>query len=248
MIMIVDLAGVPGDFPANILTGQENAYAKSKIQKANSLINKVHNGYFRSVARRKVRKHKKTLNAKKKEKKRIVMIGASSLTEWDHAKSAFKGYDLINLAVAGSKSKDWQHCWKIATMFKPDAIIICSGANDIERGASADKTAEINKKIIKKIRSERPGVKIFYIGIYPCRSRIRFHAIGKMKKVESQMKKFCKKTKNVTYLDVGSSMSHPDGKPLTKKMFRDSCHPTQKTYDTIWVEKVAKPVIESLSS
>ena len=188
---------------------------------------------------------RKTNRAVKANRKKIVLAGSSSMDGWYTAPQAFAPYEVINMAVGGTRVTDWLEWYKDSIVrYKPSAVVVYVGSNDVRNGdnvSGADNAAN-TIRLLKKIHKKLKNVPIWYVSICPCWSRK--NGWKDIKISNSLVRQYCKKTKDVYYIDIASAFMAADGTP-DKSLFLDQLHPNAKGYQ-IWKKLVAKKVKKKL--
>jgi lysophospholipase L1-like esterase len=177
---------------------------------------------------------------------RIVLAGSSSMDLWYSAPQAFAPYKVLNMAVGGSKVSDWLKWYPdMIVRYKPSAVVLYVGANDLANGNSvrgAD-NAQNTIALLNQLSSRLKDVPIYYVGVCPC--HIRKGAWQEIAMSNSLVSSYCNVTKNVYYLDLPSKIVRSDGTPDPELFLPDQLHPSTKGY-LVWKEHVAGPVKTNL--
>lgn len=184
--------------------------------------------------------------ATKQNKGKILLAGSSSMDYWASAAQAFSPYEVVNTAIAGSTVEDWLVWYpKLITRYKPAAVVLYVGSNDLGHGAwiSGEQNAANTIRLLNKISKKLKKVPIFYVSINPCWSRTG--AWEKIRVSNSLVRKHCARKKNLYYIDIVSASSRADGTPDPSLFLSDRLHPSAKGY-AIWKKKVASAVKKKL--
>ncbi len=149
-----------------------------------------------------LRKYRSPKNSSNRGK--VVLAGSGLLDHWGMGVySAFGSTDVINNAISHSTLANWKS-WvkKLITSYKPKAVVLCIGSDDIGAGGvvTAAQCTDTMKKIIKKIRKKSRKTKIFVCSLpyYPDKP----DSWPTISEVNSIMRKYCKKKKALTYLNL----------------------------------------------
>jgi lysophospholipase L1-like esterase len=172
----------------------------------------------------------------------ILFIGSSSFTKWTDVQDYFPGFTIINRGFGGSSLPHLiLYANDIIFPYKPRQIVIYCGDNDL--AASDTVTAETVynrfKQFFHLVRENLPRVSIAFVSIKPSPSRQRL--MPKMSEANSLIKKFLKKQKNASFIDVYHKMLNKDGTPIGAIFTKDSLHMNAKGYK-IW-QKVIEPYL-----
>lgn len=170
----------------------------------------------------------------------ILFIGSSSFTKWTDVQDYFPGFPIINRGFGGSALPHLiLYANDIIFPYKPRQIVIYCGDNDL--AASDTITAETVYKRFKQLfhltRANLPGVSIAFVSIKPSPRRKKL--MPKMSEANSLIKKFLKKQKKASFIDVYHKMLNKDGSPIGEIFTKDSLHMNAKGYK-IW-QKMIEP-------
>ncbi len=132
----------------------------------------------------------------------IVFIGSSSIRKWVTLESDFAPYKVVNHGFGGSKIADSTYYYdRLVTPFKPEAIVIFSGTNDIHGMTKTSKTGEAVfeefTKFYKKSVSTLPGVPVFYISISP--TKARWSVWNEAQKANKLIREYAEKNSLLTF-------------------------------------------------
>ncbi len=178
----------------------------------------------------------------------VVLAGSSSMAYWSSAQSAFSPYKIKNTAIGGTTVLQWIQWYRDKiTQYKPRAVVIYVGSNDLDNGDQV--TGSVNAsntiRLIKLIRNELQYTPIFYISVNPCYSRQG--AWNEIAQSNTQMKTYCESQTHMYYIDIAAAFALSDGKPNSKLFLSDQLHPNEAGY-AIWKTTVAGYVKEKLKA
>ncbi len=172
----------------------------------------------------------------------ILFVGSSSFRMWTDVQSDFPGYTIINRGFGGSTLPDViRYTRDIIIPYHPKQVVIYCGDNDLAASDTVT-AATVTKRfqqLFYSIRKELPKATITYVSIKPSPSRM--HLMNKMKVTNARIKKFLKKQKRASYIDVFTPMLTADQKPKPEIFLKDSLHMNKEGYQ-IW-QKAIKPYL-----
>jgi lysophospholipase L1-like esterase len=175
-------------------------------------------------------------------KGKVLLAGSSSIEYWTSAASAFAPLKILNMGIAGTKVSDWQKLYtKLIVKYKPSAVVLYVGANDIGNGngTSGSMTAAATRSLIQNIQKSLPGVPIYYVSIFPTLKRC--NAWHEIRVCNKAMKAYCASQKNLYYIDVASYFWEDN--TLSPELYAtDKLHLSKMGYE-IW-EDVICPVVK----
>jgi len=167
-------------------------------------------------------------------KKQILFVGSSSFTKWKDVQNYFPAYPILNRGFGGSSLPDVIRYEKdIIFPYQPKQIVIYCGENDV---ASSDTITgaivlERFKQLYTDIRAQFPKTSIVFISLKPCPSRWKMK--DRMIEANTLIKKFLKKKKHASFVNVWNAMLDANGNPIADIFIEDQLHMNAKGY-AIW--------------
>tara|TARA_B100001094_G_scaffold327722_1_gene386530 strand:- start:83 stop:769 length:687 start_codon:yes stop_codon:yes gene_type:complete len=174
----------------------------------------------------------------------IVCSGSSGMSQWHH----LLYHDLAPLTTIprgfeGSNFNDQLYfADRIYMPYKPRAIILYQGENDISLGASPDEVLIKFRQLVQKIRYKLPEVRFYFISIKPSPSRWELWPI--MEEANLLIEKECAGVDFLHFIDVASLMLDKGRKPYPSIFDDDGLNLNTKGYE-IWRESVRRVIIEA---
>ena len=171
----------------------------------------------------------------------IVCIGSSSMRGWHKTiKNDLAPLTVIPRGFGGSNMNDALHfADRIVLPYKPRAVVVYEGDNDIAQGIAPEKVADTFRAFVTKVQTEFPNCRIYFLSIKPSISR--WHMWPEMKKANSLIDAECEKDKRLTFVDVAFGMLDDEGNPRKEIFQDDNLHMTRGGY-VIWRD-VLKPIL-----
>ena len=182
--------------------------------------------------------------ASKSNRNKIVLAGSSSVEQWNTSQDDFAPYEIINTAISGTTVTQWLGWYKsLITRYKPSAVVIYVGSNDLGIWKKDGKTnAQNTISLLKKIKKELKGIPLFYVSVVPC---YVFKSAWSETAVSNQLvQNWCEKTSDVYYIALNTKFQLANGTP-NRVLFRDQLHPNEAGY-ALWKKYVAKRVIKEV--
>ncbi|MCD6598513.1 MAG: hypothetical protein J7L04_12540 [Bacteroidales bacterium] len=173
----------------------------------------------------------------------IVCIGSSSMRGWHSSiKEDLTPLTIIPRGFGGSNMNDaLYYADRIVLNYKPRAIVIYEGDNDIAAGISPEVIKDTFLAFTGKIRKELPKCRIYFISIKPSISR--WSMWPDMTEANSLIAKECKKNKRFKFIDVASGMLDDTGKPR-KDIFKDDMLHMNRDGYLIWKDAARKVIVK----
>jgi lysophospholipase L1-like esterase len=168
----------------------------------------------------------------------IVVTGSSSVRRWHPTiKEDLTPLSVVPRGFGGSTMEDALH-WidRIAIAYKPRAVVIYEGDNDLGRYEVPPATiAEQFGAIVKRIHAALPATRVYVISVKPSVSR--WEVWPDAVKTNELLKALAAKNDLVTFIDVATPMLQPHGKVRTDIFVEDNLHLNPKGYE-IWAAAV----------
>ncbi len=163
----------------------------------------------------------------------IVCVGSSSMAMWHgRIEKDLAPLTIIKRGFGGSNYNDaitFAH--RIITNYKPRAVLVYEGDNDIAQKVSPENVARACDLFVKTLREKLPEVRVYVISVKPSISRQKMWP--DMLKANKYMKEYCEKHDYLTFIDVGEVLLNEDGSIKTDIFIKDNLHLNQKGYD-LW--------------
>ena len=172
----------------------------------------------------------------------ILFVGSSSFTKWKDVQNYFPGYTIINRGFGGSVLSDViRYESDIIFPYQPKQIVIYCGENDV---ASSDTITgkivlERFKQLFNDIRVQFPKTTITFISLKP--SPLRWQIKERIIETNALIKKYLKKKKNTSFINIWNSMLTAAGTPMPDIFIEDRLHMNAKGY-AIW-QKIIAPYL-----
>ena len=171
----------------------------------------------------------------------IVCIGSSSMRGWhDTIKEDLAPLSLIPRGFGGSNMNDALHYTdRIVLPYKPRAVVLYEGDNDIAHGISPEKVAEKFQAFSTKVHEALPYCRIYVLSIKP--SIRRWALWPKAQTANGLINAQCAKDKRLTFVDLAPGMLDEQGSPRKEIFKEDMLHMTRAGY-VIWRDTL-RPIL-----
>lgn len=172
----------------------------------------------------------------------IVCIGSSSMRFWHPTiEKDLTPLTLIPRGFGGGKLSDAVlFVNRIVTPYKPRAILLYAGENDIALGDKPEEVAEKYREFAKKVRSDLPESRIYFISIKP--SVGRWYLWSKIQEANRLIALDCAKNKNQIFIDITQGMLNSEGLPRAELYRRDGYHLSKEGYQ-VWTS-IINPILQ----
>jgi len=174
-------------------------------------------------------------------KKAIVCIGSSSMRGWHEGiYDDLAPLTIIPRGFGGSNMNDvLYYADRIVLPYKPRAVILYEGDNDIAQGIAPAKILQTFRAFVDKIHAEHPKARVYFLSIKPSISR--WHMWSRMQEANALIAEECEDDKRLSYIDVAAGMLDDEGKPRADIFKEDKLHMNRNGYE-IWRD-ILRPVI-----
>lgn len=173
----------------------------------------------------------------------VLFIGSSSIRLWTTLAGDFPELRTINRGFGGSEIDDATHfADRIVVPYRPRAIVMYAGDNDIADGDSPQHVLEDFQAFVRTARAVDPDVPIAFLAIKP--SVARQSLLPQIRAANSEIRAWAARQKGVSYLDVFTPMLGRDGQPDPKWFGEDGLHMNRRGY-ALWVG-IVKPWLDAL--
>jgi lysophospholipase L1-like esterase len=176
-------------------------------------------------------------------KQAILLVGSSSFTNWKDVQNYFPHFTIVNRGFGGSSISDViRYADDIIFRYQPKQIVIYCGENDLAGSdtVTGKMVYQRFEQLFTLIRSKMPGVPVAFISLKPSPSRWQLN--DKMIAANDLIKKYLRKKKKASFIDVYHKMLGADGTPIKEIFTEDNLHMNAKGY-AIW-QKIIEPYLK----
>ena len=177
----------------------------------------------------------------------VVFLG-DSITYQYPLDEFYEDTHVVNSGVNGNQTTDiLDNMYERVYRYNPSKVILLIGTNDLTNNRSDEEILGNIKKIIIRIKENRPYAKIYVQSIYPINETMQKEADvledhktnKRISEVNKKLKEICKEEK-ITYIDTYSTLLD-ENKELKRSYAEDGLHLTALGY--IKVTNVLIPYI-----
>ena len=173
----------------------------------------------------------------------IICIGSSHMQLWKSVKEDLAPLTVHNYGIGGSRMTHAADLFidNLAIPFKPRAVILYEGSNDINAGTKPEDVLANFQKIHRKLHAALPGSRLYVLGIVPSPGK-RFDKIDELKKANALLAQECATQPWMKFIDVTSSLLGADGKPKDELFIPGNIHMLPAGY-AVWKSVIAPVVV-----
>ncbi len=171
----------------------------------------------------------------------VICIGSSHMENWKSVAHDLAPLAIHNFGVGGSTMRDAADDFipNLALPYKPRAVLLYEGSNDIEGGV---KPAEVLGSF-RKICGETPGIRIYVLGIVPSPGK-RFEKWQEIKETNALLKDECATDPRLQFIDTTSPLISAEGAPKTDCFIKGDIHMNASGYK-VWAEVIAPVLLKT---
>ena len=174
----------------------------------------------------------------------ILFVGSSSVVNWRTLAEDLPGHRVLNRGFGGSNFNDLIHyADRVIYPYRPKAIFVYEGDNDISMGNSAKQVAKDAKKLRTMIAREL-GKDVPVVFISPKPSVARWEQREIYEDANARLAAYAAKKNHTYFVDVWNPALRPDGSVRPDIFVEDNLHMNAAGYD-IW-EATIGPVVDRL--
>lgn len=172
----------------------------------------------------------------------IICIGSSHMQLWKGVKEDLAPLTVVNYGIGGSRMTQAADLFidNLAIPFKPRAVILYEGSNDINAGTKPETVLENFRKLHGKLHAALPQARLYVLGVVPSPGK-RFEKIADLRKTNELLAKECATQPWMKFIDVTEPLIGADGKPKEELFKPGDIHMLPAGY-AVWKSVIA-PVI-----
>lgn len=190
-------------------------------------------------------KYEKVLAAARKEPPApggIICIGSSHMELWKTVAEDLAPLTVHNYGIGGSRMPQAADHFieNLAIAFKPRAVILYEGSNDLAAGDEPGTVLANFQKLHRKLHAALPATRLYVLGIVPSPGK-RFEKIADIRKTNDLLRKECETQPWMKFIDTTTPLIGSDGQPRAECFIPGNIHMLPAGY-AVWKSAIA-PVI-----
>jgi lysophospholipase L1-like esterase len=190
--------------------------------------------------------YQKTLAAAQKDPPApgsIICIGSSHMQLWKGVKEDLAPLTVHNFGIGGSRMNQAADLFidNLAIPFKPRAVVLYEGSNDINAGTKPEEVLANFRKLHGKLHAALPQARLYVLGVVPSPGK-RFEKIADLRKTNELLAQECASQPWMKFIDVTSPLLGADGKPREELFIPGNIHMLPAGY-VVWKSAIAPVII-----
>jgi len=172
----------------------------------------------------------------------VICIGSSHMQNWKSVQEDLAPLTVHNFGIGGSRMNQAADLFidNLAIPFKPRAVILYEGSNDINAGTQPEEVLANFRKLYGKLHAALPQTRLYVLGVVPSPGK-RFEKIADLRKTNELIAKECATQPWMKFIDVTEPLIGADGKPKEELFIPGNIHMLPAGY-VVWKSVIA-PVI-----
>lgn len=190
-------------------------------------------------------KYEKVLAAARKDPPApggIICIGSSHMEFWKTVADDLAPLTVHNFGIGGSRMPQAAEYFieNLAIAFKPRAVILYEGSNDISAGGKPETVLANFQKLHGKLHAALPETRLYVLGIVPSPGK-RFEKFDEVRKTNALLRKECETQPWMKFIDTTTPLLGADGQPKAECFIPGNIHMLPAGY-AVWKAAIA-PVL-----
>lgn len=171
--------------------------------------------------------------------RQILFVGSSSIRMWNTDKW-FPDRGIINRGFGGSTMSDAVYFFdRIVAPYRPRAIFLYEGDNDIAGGRPAEQVRDGFVRFAALVEEELPGTPLYYLPIKP--SAARWDVVDEMRRANCLINVVIRDHEWMHYVDTNEILLGPGGTPRPELYLEDGLHLSEAGY-ALWTD-IVEPLL-----
>ena len=172
----------------------------------------------------------------------VICIGSSQMELWKTVGTDLAPLKIFNHGIGGSRMSHAAELYipNLAIPFKPRAVILYEGSNDIAGGVEPEKILSQFKALHAELHRELPEARLYVLGIVPSPGK-RFEKIDLVRSANALLQRECESHPWIKFIDTTTPLLGADGLPRLECFIADNIHMNAAGYE-VWKAAI-RPVV-----
>jgi lysophospholipase L1-like esterase len=159
----------------------------------------------------------------------ILFVGSSNIRLWSTLAEDFSGWPVINHGFGGCHLSDVAfYIDRLVVPFKPRAVVISAGVNDLHHGRTPQEVFESATAAVSRIQAALPGVPVVFASLLPAPSRTG--ELDRVREANRLVAGWVQNQAGVVFSDGTDLFQKPDGSLREDLYIEDRLHHTREAY------------------
>lgn len=173
----------------------------------------------------------------------VICIGSSHMENWKTVTNDLAPLHIYNYGIGGSRMAQAADLYisNLAIPYKPRAVILYEGSNDLAGGVTPDGILQDFKRLYGKLHDALPETRLYVLGLVPSPGK-RFEKIADIKRTNALLQKECEFHSWIKFIDTTSPLIGADGLPIKECFIPGNIHMTPAGY-AVWKAAIGPAVL-----
>ena len=175
----------------------------------------------------------------------VVFVGSSTVRAWETLAADLPGQPVLNRGFGGCHLSDVNHHFdRVVAVYRPRAIVLYAGDNDLVEGKTAGQVAADLAEFRRLVRERVPGARCAFLAIKPSPKRVS--ALDVQREANALAAGQVRGDSQWTVLDTFTPLLDAGGRP-DADLFRDDNLHLNAEGNRRWA-RVIRPWLEAISA
>ena len=172
----------------------------------------------------------------------VICVGSSHMQLWKGVNEDLAPLTVRNFGIGGSRMTHAADLFvdSLVIPFKPRAVILYEGSNDINAGTQPEEVLVNFQKLHRKLHAALPEARLYVLSVVPSPGK-RFEKIADLRKANGLLAQECATQPWMKFIDITEPLIGADGKPRAELFIPGDIHMLPAGY-AVWKSVIA-PVI-----
>ena len=173
----------------------------------------------------------------------VICIGSSHMQFWKSVQADLAPLTVRNFGVGGSRMTHAADLFvdHLVIPFKPRAVILYEGSNDINAGTKPEEVLANFQKLHRKLHAALPEARLYVLSVVPSPGK-RFEKIADLRKANALIAQECASQPWMKFIDITEPLIGADGKPRAELFIPGDIHMLPAGY-AVWKSVIAPVVV-----
>ena len=178
----------------------------------------------------------------------VICIGSSHMQLWKSVKQDLAPLTVVNYGIGGSRMTQAADLFidNLAIPFKPRAVILYEGSNDINAGTKPETVLEDFRKLYGKLHAALPQARLYVLSVVPSPGK-RFLKIAELRETNKLLAKECATQPWMKFIDITEPLIGADGQPREELFKPGDIHMLPAGY-AVWKSVIAPVIVPAEKS